>query len=240
MRILISGYGRMGREVEKIARSRGHEIVATIDSDEDWISKRDFILNAEVAIDFSLPVAALSVFERCFELGLPVITGTTGWYDDMKKVRLLCEEKKGTLFYAPNFSIGVNLFFRANKQLAKLMSSFEDYRVSLHEIHHVHKLDAPSGTAIKAAEDILKIEEKLSSWKKGSSADSKVLPVTSERLGEVPGTHIVTYESGADLIELKHEAKNRTGFAQGAVLVAEWIPGKKGIFTMDDYLKAVL
>lgn len=240
MNIIISGYGRMGREVEKAAIKSGHTIVAKIDTAGDWKLPGKFFDTTDTVIDFSFPDVVIENIERCFDLGIPVITGTTGWYDWLNDVAEHCNNKNGTLFYAPNFSIGVSLFLNINKKLVSMMSSFSDYRVLLKEIHHIHKLDAPSGTAIKTADDIIKNHPNLEKWVNRPEFGSGILPVISEREGEVPGIHIVKYESEADLIELKHEAKNRSGFAKGAVLAAEWVMGKKGVFTMDDLLKDML
>jgi len=227
----------MGKEVERVALKRGHLIVAKVDNKSDWekLELNDF--RNTVVIDFSMPDVAVENMIRCFKLKLPVVTGTTGWYDHLDEIKEHLDHYNGTLFYAPNFSIGVNLFFKANNDLAKLMSGKENYKVSMKEIHHVHKLDAPSGTALRAAKDIIKLSKKLTGWINQEEDRRDKLPIISLREGEVPGTHEVIYESEADSIVLKHEAKNRSGFAYGAVLAAEFIIDKKGIFTMDDMLK---
>lgn len=231
----------MGKEIERIALAAGHNVVARIDNIEDWKAKENKSRVADAVIDFSQPAVAIENIERSFELGIPIITGTTGWYNQLPSVTKTCQLKNGTLFYAPNFSIGVNLFFMMNKKLAETMSSFrEDYKVSIEEIHHVHKLDSPSGTAIKTAEGIIENHDGFSKWEEGTKPKNGILPVVSLREGEVPGTHIVKYESEADCIELKHEAKNRSGFAKGAVMAAEWVHNKKGVFTMDDLLESIL
>lgn len=237
MNIAISGYGRMGKEVEKIALQRNHQIIAKIDTEEAWNEISESSDEIDVVIDFSLPKSAIDNIKRCFELGIPIVTGTTGWYDKLGAIKGQCKNDDATLFYAPNFSIGVNLFFKANKVLAKLMSQFDNYQVSLEETHHIHKLDAPSGTAIKAAEDIITSNNKLSEWVLGETDKNGALPIESIREGEVPGTHLVVYDSDADKLVLKHEAKNRSGFALGAVLAAEYVNNKKGVFTMDDLLE---
>ncbi|MEJ2595834.1 MAG: 4-hydroxy-tetrahydrodipicolinate reductase [bacterium] len=240
MKIIISGYGRMGREVEKAAGKMGHEIAATIDNAEGWDALDGKNQKADVVIDFSQPDAVTNILERCFHRQLPVVTGTTGWYDDLSRMKEICHQLDGTLFYAPNFSLGVNLFYLASRFLAKTMAVFENYKVQIKETHHVHKLDAPSGTAIKTAEDIIVLHPHYHSWTKGDPDRPGELVIISSRTGEVPGTHTVTYTSDADLIELKHEAKNRSGFAAGAVQAAEWVREKKGIFTMDDMIKSML
>jgi 4-hydroxy-tetrahydrodipicolinate reductase len=229
MKIALLGYGRMGKMIEGIALDRGHNIVAKIDN------KDPFELNgAEVAIDFSTPDAAFNNLTKCFSQGVPVICGTTGWLDRFDKAVANCNKHDGGFIYASNFSLGVNLFFELNKKLAQMMQSQKDYKTSLTEIHHIHKLDAPSGTGITLAEGVLAHSDK-ENW----SLDGKVakdLPIYSIREGEVPGTHSVTYESRVDTIEITHEAHNREGFALGAVVAAEWIIGKTGIFTMKDVL----
>ena len=240
MKIIISGYGRMGKEIEKVALNEGHLIVDRIDNVNDWARIERNQVVADAVIDFSQPVVAVENILRCFEMGIPIVTGTTGWYDQLEEVSELCKQQNGALFYAPNFSIGVNLFFLINKKLAKRMSSFGEYKVSMKEMHHIHKLDAPSGTAIKVAEDIIAEHNLIEKWSKSDESESGILPIVSERKGEIPGTHIVTYSSDADVIELKHEAKNRSGFAVGAVKAAEWLAAKKGIFNMDDFLKSIL
>ncbi|NOX85880.1 MAG: 4-hydroxy-tetrahydrodipicolinate reductase [Chlorobi bacterium] len=236
MNIVISGYGKMGREVEKIALSRKHIIVAKLDTVEDWEKYSGQISSADVVIDFSMPAVVVDNIYRCFDLGLPVVTGTTGWYDHTGEVTERCKKKDGSLFYAPNFSIGVNLFFKINEHLARLISGVEGYKVQVEETHHVHKLDAPSGTAIKTAEGIIAGNEKIKKWVDHRTDKPEELPVISFREGEVPGTHTVIWDSNADRITLKHEAKNRSGFALGAVMAAEFVVGKKGVFTMEDLL----
>jgi 4-hydroxy-tetrahydrodipicolinate reductase len=239
MNIIISGYGRMGKEVEKEAVSRGHAVVDKIDRENEWKRIKP-TSQAEVVIDFSLPEVVVSNLFRCFEIGIPVVTGTTGWYDQLDEITKACAEKSGTLFYAPNFSIGVNVFFHMNKKLAAILSSFPEYQARIEEIHHIHKLDAPSGTAIKLAHDILIQHDSYERWISGHDAKDGELPLVSAREGEVPGTHVVKYGSSADFIEIRHEALNRTGFAKGAITASEWVVDKKGVYTMDDLLAAVL
>lgn len=241
MRIIISGYGRMGKEIEKVALSEGHEVVARVDNSDDWKSIETHPEIADVVIDFSQPEVAIENIRKCFNLGIPIVTGTTGWYAHLDEVSENCKTNNGTLFYAPNFSIGVNLFFLMNKKLAATMSSFrDDYKVLVKEIHHIHKLDSPSGTGLKIAEDIISRHQGLTRWEEGEVSKDNTLPVISLREGEVPGTHIVKYESEADSIELIHTAKNRSGFAKGAVIAAEWVKEKKGVFTMDELLESML
>ena len=234
MKIIISGYGRMGKMVEQISRERGHTIVAIWDNSSDR-EKTHWPKDA-VVIDFSLPETAVENMLFCFREQLPVVVGTTGWYSQLPDVKKMTEELNGTLFYAPNFSLGVNVFFRLNRLMARMMASLTGYRVSVTEIHHVHKLDAPSGTAIQIARDILQFYPELKSWENKENVPDDVLPVISIRRGEIPGTHEVVYRSDVDILSVKHEAKNRKGFALGAVLAAEFIQGKKGIFTMRDLL----
>jgi 4-hydroxy-tetrahydrodipicolinate reductase len=240
MRIIISGYGRMGHEVEKAARRSGHEISFKIDDPEGWKKLQQESIPGDVVIDFSLPEIAVSNIMKSFEIGLPIATGTTGWYEQLPEVKAACEKLKGSLLYAPNFSIGVNLFFELNKKLAAMMSDFSAYQASIREIHHIHKLDAPSGTALKLANDIIKIDPGLKSWVNHDRNTLGELAVVSERSGDVPGTHIISYDSDADMIEIKHQAKNRSGFASGAVHAAAWLIGKQGVFTMEDMLTSIL
>jgi 4-hydroxy-tetrahydrodipicolinate reductase len=230
MKIALLGYGRMGQAIEKIALERGHEIVIRKDMEPLAV---DLGL-ADVAIDFSHPNAAFDNIKSCFEARVPVVSGTTGWLDRFEEAKALCSEAQGAFLYASNFSIGVNLFFNLNAYLARLMRPLKDYDVELEEIHHVHKLDAPSGTAITLAEGILQQSEKESwSLDKESRGD---LFIGVKREGEVPGTHKVRYSSEVDSIEIKHTAHSRTGFALGAVVAAEWIMGKQGVFGMKDVL----
>ncbi|MFK5856694.1 MAG: 4-hydroxy-tetrahydrodipicolinate reductase [Bacteroidota bacterium] len=240
MDIIISGYGRMGKEVGKICLNRNHNIIATIDKTNDWRLLASINYSKAVVIDFSLPNEATNNFIRCFELGLPIVTGTTGWYDNFDFMVEQCNKHKGSFFYAPNFSIGVNLFFKANSYLAKLMYGFNNYSVQINETHHIHKIDEPSGTAIAIAEGIIDKYKNLDSWSLNKQISNTSLPIFSFREGEVTGSHEVVYESNEDLLSLTHEAKNRSGFAHGAVLAAEFIVGKKGVFNMNDLLNQML
>lgn len=230
MKIALLGYGRMGQEIEKIATSRGHEIVIRKDAG-DSID----ITKADVAIDFSIPTSAFGNISNCLENNVPVISGTTGWLEKYTEAVNLCKEKKGAFIYASNFSVGVNIFFELNKQLAKMMSNLEDYNISMEEIHHTKKLDAPSGTAITLAEGIIENTSK-ENWKLGTEISETNIPIEAKRIPDVPGTHTVWYSSEVDTIEIKHTAHNRKGFALGAVIAAEWIIGKTGVFTMKDVL----
>ena len=230
MRIALLGYGKMGKTIEKIAIERGHEVVLKIDIDHPVYD----IKIADVAIDFSQPNAAFTNLRNCIEHGIPVVSGTTGWLSKYNEIVDLCEQKNGAFIYASNFSIGVNLFFKVNEYLAKLMKNIEGYGVEMEEIHHIHKLDEPSGTAISLAEQIIENSDKKN-WDLHES-DTDNLWINSKRVGEVPGTHIIKYASNVDSIEIKHTAFNRNGFALGAVVAAEWLIGKKGVFTMKDVL----
>lgn len=230
MKIALLGYGRMGKEIEKIALSRGHEITIRKDVDDEI----DITL-ADVAIDFSVPHSAFNNIKNCIDNNVPVISGTTGWLDKYEDAVALCKEKNSAFIYASNYSLGVNIFFELNKQLAKMMRSLEDYNISMEEIHHTKKLDAPSGTAITLAEGIIENSAK-ENWKLGDKTSKENIPIIAKRIPEVPGTHTVWYDSEVDSIEIKHTAHNREGFALGAVVAAEWIIGKKGVFTMKDVL----
>ena len=230
MKIALLGYGRMGKEIEKIALSRGHEIVIKKDVD-DVID----ITLADVAIDFSVPTSAYNNISDCINNNVPVISGTTGWLDKYNDAVSLCKEKNSAFIYASNFSLGVNIFFELNKQLAKMMSSLEDYNISMEEIHHTKKLDAPSGTAITLAEGIIENSSK-NNWELDEKTSEENIPIVAKRIPEVPGTHTVWYDSEVDSIEIKHTAHSRKGFALGAVVAAEWIVGKQGVFSMKDVL----
>ncbi len=239
MDIIISGYGRMGKEVEKICRIRNHNIIAFIDNSDDW-ANIPVITQDTVIIDFSLPDVVLDNISKAFDLGIPIVTGTTGWDNKLKEIELKCKTLSGTLFYAPNFSIGVNIFLRTNAFLAKLMSNGNNYSVKINETHHIHKVDAPSGTAIATANGIIDNNPNIDMWALNDENQEKKVPIFASREGEVTGKHDVIYESGVDKITLSHEAKNRGGFALGAVLAAEFIVDKKGVFTMDNLLDKLI
>jgi len=230
MKIALLGYGRMGKEIEKIALSRGHEIVIRKDVD-DTID----ITLAEVAIDFSVPSSAFNNITDCINNNVPVISGTTGWLEKYDEVVRRCKKKKSAFLYASNYSLGVNIFFELNKQLAKMMRHLQDYEISMEEIHHTKKLDAPSGTAITLAEGIIENSSKKN-WELGEKTSQENIPIKAKRTPNIPGTHSVWYTSEVDSIEIKHTANSRKGFALGAVVAAEWILGKKGVFSMKDVL----
>lgn len=231
MNIALLGYGRMGQTIEQIAIKRGHQIVLKVDKgDTDYD-----ITKADVAIDFSIPNVAFNNISMCLNNNVPVISGTTGWLDNYDNAVSLCKEKNGAFIYASNFSLGVNIFFELNKTLAKMMNNLSQYNISMEEIHHTKKLDAPSGTAISLANDIISEHSGYENWQLDKT-NEKTIPIVAKRIEDVPGTHTVTYESEVDTIEIKHTAHNRQGFALGAVIAAEWIVGKKGIFTMNDVL----
>ncbi len=230
MKIALLGYGRMGKEIEKIALERGHEIVLRKTEENDYSG----LEYADVAIDFSIPTAATENISTCFNHNIPVVSGTTGWLEHYNDMTDLCQEKNGAFLYGSNFSVGVNLFFELNSYLAKLMANIKEYNVSMEEIHHTQKLDARSGTAITLAQGII-AETDYKQWTMDNANDNEIY-IDAKRIEDVPGTHSVFYKSTVDEIEIKHTAFSRQGFALGAVIAAEWILGKKGIFTMKDVL----
>lgn len=231
MKIALLGYGKMGKTIEQIALQRGHEIVLKIDENS---GNYDITL-ADVAIDFSIPAAAFKNISNCLNNNVPVISGTTGWLNQFSEAEALCRQKNGAFIYASNFSLGVNIFFELNAYLAKMMRNLEQYSISIEEIHHTKKLDAPSGTAITLAEGVIK-NSKKESWALNVTNNETEIPIIAKRIDEVPGTHTVEYKSAVDTLEIKHTAHNRDGFALGAVTAAEWLVGKTGIFTMKDVL----
>jgi 4-hydroxy-tetrahydrodipicolinate reductase len=233
MKIVLFGYGKMGKEVEKIALERGHELILRIEKNEEYD-----ISEADVAIDFSVPSAAFNNITSCFKKNIPVISGTTGWLEDYEKAVTICKKNNGSFIYASNFSIGVNLFFELNDKLSRIMNSNNNYTPSIEEIHHTKKLDAPSGTAITIAEQTIK-NSSTKEWclhTNRAKVDKEIIPISSKRIKDVPGTHIVAYESEIDSIEIKHTAHNRKGFAHGAIIAAEWLMNKNGVYTMKDVL----
>lgn len=238
MKIALIGYGKMGKVIEGIAIERGHSIVAKVNSSQT-IDSCD-LSNADVAIEFTRPELAFNHIEYCLDQQLPIVVGTTAWQDQMDTVKHLVSEKNGSLLYASNFSIGVNIFFEINRKLAQLMSGQAGYKASLEEIHHLQKLDAPSGTAITLANGILENNEDYISWVLGEEKPPHTnhyqLGITSFREPDVPGTHIIKYTSDIDTLSISHEAHNRKGFALGAVIAAEWLQNKKGIYTINDVL----
>ena len=236
MNIAILGYGKMGKQIEKIALERKHKIVARIDNEQDWEKYANKLKQAEVAIEFSTPNTVLANIEHCFERNLPVVVGTTGWHNQLREIKKRCKENNHSLLYAFNFSLGVNLFYAINRSLAKMMKGREEYDVSIEEIHHTTKQDSPSGTAITLANDIVKYLAHKESWINEVNEKTEELSIKSVRMDNTVGTHIVTYSSDLDEIEIKHTAHNRKGFAIGAVKAAEWLAGKQGFFSINDML----
>jgi 4-hydroxy-tetrahydrodipicolinate reductase len=239
MNIALIGYGKMGKEIEQIAISRGHAIVLKVDATNANSYTLEALKKAEVAIEFSTPESAIKNINYCFDANVPVIVGTTGWLNQLEEIKTTCIQKNQTLFYASNYSIGVNLFFQLNEQLAKLMNAHPNYHVSLEEIHHIHKVDAPSGTAISLANQVIQQIDAKQKWVNAATENKNELSIISKRMDEVPGTHTVTYQSAVDEISITHIAHNRKGFALGAVIAAEWSLGKKGVFGMTDLMNTV-
>ena len=238
MKIALLGYGKMGKTIERVARDRGHEVVLVVDENNRAACTDDQLKQADVAIEFTTPVVAVDNYNWCFRNHVPVVSGTTGWLERWSEVMMSREQLGGAFFYASNYSIGVNIFFHLNRWLAQTMARFFDYKVSIEETHHIHKLDAPSGTAITLVKDILKEHPEYSSWVLDEGeVGAGELPVKAKREGEVPGIHTVTYKSNVDEIQIYHSAYSRDGFAQGAVMAAEFLMGKKGVFGMEDLLK---
>lgn len=248
MKIALVGYGKMGKVIEQIARDRGHEIVSIVDVNNPEEIHSERFKSADVAIEFTTPRTAFNNYMQCFAAGVPVVSGTTGWLDRLEEVKTKCANEGKTFFYASNFSIGVNIFFALNKQLAKIMNSisldrkaqsngFPAYDVRITETHHIHKLDAPSGTAITLAKGILENLECKKRWTLEKEEQPSDLMIHAIREGEVPGIHEITYESDVDTLSIRHDAKSRAGFALGAVIAAEFTAGKKGFLGMDDLLK---
>lgn len=236
MNIALIGYGKMGKEIEKIAVSRGHQILLKIDINNPQDLTTENLKKCDVAIEFTIPQTAVKNYNFCFEAGIPVVSGTTGWLDQKEEVYNKCKQSNGTFFYGSNFSVGVNLFFELNKKLAELMSGRKEYDVEMTEVHHTQKLDAPSGTAISLAEDIVEELARKTKWVNDEIPAENEFNIKSERRGEVPGIHTIKYESEVDFIEITHSAKSRKGFAFGAVLAAEYCLNHKGILTMKDLL----
>lgn len=236
MKVSIIGYGKMGKEVIKLARERGHEVVDIFDVDNIDQLSVEKLKNADVVFEFTTPDAAFDNISKCMDAAVPCVSGTTGWLDKLDLLKLRCNQEGRTLFYSSNFSIGVNILFRINRILAKIMNKYPDYDVRIEETHHIHKLDAPSGTAINIAQQIIDELDRKNDWKLNAT-ESDVINVVSHREGEIPGIHEVIYESDIDIISIKHSAKNRRGLALGAVLAAEFVKDKNGFFTMDDLLK---
>ena len=235
MKIAIIGYGKMGHEVEKAALARKHDIIVTIDNAQEWEERIDLLKQADVAIEFSQPDQVVANIHRCFDMRLPIVVGTTAWQDHFEEIKRRCLEEKQSLFAAPNFSIGMNIMFLLNKQLAKFAERY-GYQLSLAETHHIHKLDKPSGTAVKLANDIMSVNHDYDRWSIDNPSEHTLF-INVKREGEVFGTHVVNAESPADRITLAHEAFNRQGLAAGALAAAEFLVGKTGVFGMDDLMR---
>ncbi len=236
MKIALIGYGKMGKEIEQIALSRGHSVVLKIDiQNQDELTAPN-LGKADVAIEFTGPETAVDNYFKCFEAGVPVVSGSTGWLEQKPEVEKACSVNQGCFFYSSNFSLGMNIFFAMNKFLAKIMNDFPQYDISMTEVHHTQKLDAPSGTAISLAEDILSVNDLKTNWTITSPQSDNQLYIKPVREGVVPGIHTIKYDSEVDFIEITHSAYNRKGLAYGAVLAAEYCVGRKGIFSMTDLL----
>ncbi len=237
MNVAIIGYGKMGREIHRILSQRGHDVPLIVDADNAADLCAEKLAGIDVAVEFTTPATACENVAKCIECGVPVVCGTTAWTDKMPLVRELCEKHGGGFFYASNYSIGVNLMFRINRVLAGMMNRFPEYDVTVEETHHTQKKDAPSGTAVALADDIVAGLVRKDKWVCGVTTRPEELEVTAVRRSVVPGIHTVTYESEADVLSVTHTAKNRSGFALGAVLAAEFMRGRSGIYTMDDLLE---
>jgi len=237
MKIALIGYGKMGKEIEKIAIDRGHQIVCRIDINTTDSFDSDAFRSAEAAIEFTMPEAAYNNYLNCFKYNVPVVSGTTGWLDKIDEIKKQCSQNGQTFFYASNFSLGVNIFFAINKQLARLMNRTAGYNPTMVEVHHTQKLDAPSGTAITLAEGIIENFDGKDSWALNHATKPSELEIKAVREGEVPGIHTITYDSEVDEIMIHHSAKSRKGFALGAVLAAEFVKDNKGFLGMNDLLK---
>lgn len=237
MNIALIGYGKMGHEIEKIALQRGHKIVSIIDVNNPDEFDSPAFKSADVAIEFSMPDSAINNYRKCFKANVPVVAGTTGWLEHMDEVKKACAEQGQTFFYASNYSLGVNIFFTLNKYLAKIMNNYPIYDIKMEETHHIHKLDAPSGTAITLAEDLIKEVDRKDRWNLETEEKDTDLAIHCIREGEVPGIHEIIYESEVDILSIKHNSKNRIGLALGAVIAAEFTKGKKGFLGMNDMLK---
>lgn len=236
MNIALIGYGKMGKAIEEIALEKGHEIALRIDQPNLHEFTKENTDKADVAIEFTNPESAFENIKKCLEFGVPVVSGSTGWTDQLEEIKAICKEKKTGFIYASNFSVGVNVFFEINKRLASLMSSHPEYEISMEELHHIQKKDAPSGTAITLAGQILEKTKRKKRWVNSESNHAEDLVIISKRTDSAPGTHSVKYSSSIDDIEIIHTAHNRKGFAAGAVLAAEFLKGKKGFYTMKDVL----
>lgn len=236
MKIAIIGYGKMGKTIEKLALQNNDEVVLKIDDSNLEQFTEENLKKADVAIEFSTPSAAFQSISKCIKAGVPTVSGTTGWLDKLNVIEDLCKDGKGAFFYASNFSLGVNIFFKMNEFLAKIMNNFSQFSIDVDETHHIHKLDAPSGTAITIAEGIIKHVERKASWVKENAQNEAQIAIKSHRMGEHPGEHIVKYDSPIETIEILHSSKTREGLALGALMAAKFLIGKKGVFSMDDLL----
>jgi 4-hydroxy-tetrahydrodipicolinate reductase len=238
MKIALLGYGKMGQEIERLVEKRDHEIVLVLDSIEDWEKEGHRLNEADVAIEFSMPQFVVDNIYHCFNARIPVVVGTTGWLENLEEIKKICNEQNQSLFYASNYSIGVNLFFDLNRFLARSMAKYQEYEISIEETHHIHKQDAPSGTAITIANDIIQNIGRKDKWVRETSEKPEEVGIKSFRTENVPGTHIVKYESDIDSIQIIHTAKNRRGFALGAIMAAEFLKDKKGYYEMKDLLSS--
>jgi len=237
MKIALFGYGKMGQLIAELAGQQGHEIVATISLEKPLSEWKEALISAEVAIEFSVPAMALNHIRACMELRLPVVVGTTGWYEHIETLKRECETQGAAVLYASNFSVGVHLFWKLVSEAAALMQKYPAYTVSLHEIHHTAKLDAPSGTAITTAEKVMKHYHQIKNWTLGEGGEGQ-LNIKADRVGEVPGTHELIFSSEHDIIRLEHEALNRKGFAEGALQAAAWLRNRTGFYSIDDWMQS--
>lgn len=236
MKIALIGYGKMGKAIEQVALQKGHEILYRIDLESQELLQPEHLSKADIAIEFSTPKTAFNNINKCFDAHLPLVCGSTGWLDHLDDVKQRCNKEKQSFLYSSNFSIGVNIFFQLNKRLAELMSNQNQYQISMEEIHHTEKKDAPSGTAITLASQIIDVIPGKSKWVNESTDDPEAVSIISKRIDPAPGTHIIRYTSEVDDIEIRHTAHSRKGFAAGAVVAAEWLQGKTGFFSMNDVL----
>ncbi len=240
MKLALIGYGKMGKAIENLAPQRGHIIATTVDNDQQWEEHIETVKNCDMAIDFSLPTTAVTNIRRCFDINIPVVVGTTGWYDMLPAIVEQCNNENKSLFVASNFSIGMNIMFQLNRRLAEMINRYPEYNIEISETHHIHKLDAPSGTAITLARNAIERIERKESWMLTTNTDKPTasqIGISAQRIGEVPGIHTVTCDSAIDTITIAHSAKNRQGLALGALLAAEYLQGHKGYHTMDDLLQ---
>ena len=237
MKIALIGYGKMGKMIETIAIERGHEVILKIDIDNISDFTRKNLEKVQVAVEFTKPETAFENITRCIEYGIPVVSGSTGWYERLEEVKNICAEHNGTMLCSSNFSLGVNIFFEINRQLARIMNRFPDYSAGIEETHHTQKLDAPSGTAINLAEDVIREIPRIGKWELDGGNGTETLPIHAIRRDNVPGTHQVKYSSEIDDLEIIHTAHNRKGFAVGAIIAAEYVHDKKGVYSMKDVLQ---